>query len=268
MNSKSAQMTKNITSKEAIDLLNDTTGMYDVISDVILKYHGGMPFISTWSVNDNKQVQLPLEKDGVYDFVVEWGDGTSDFITEYYQPEVVHKYCMNQEYTITITGSIRGFNMHKSKFKKNLLCINQWGSLQLGNNGYYFRGCKNVNIVAIDVPDLSGTTNMYGMFENASFNGDISKWDTSAVTSMLYMFYRATSFNGDLSKWDTSAVTDMSHMFQDATSFNGDLSKWDTSAVTRMYAMFFKATSFNGDISKWDTSAMTNMYAKWSFRNC
>ena len=31
------------------------------------------------------------------------------------------------------------------------------------------------------------------------FNGDLSRWDTSNVTSMECMFYHACSFNGDLS---------------------------------------------------------------------
>ena len=46
-----------------------------------------------------------------------------------------------------------------------------------------------------------------------SFNDDISRWDTSNVTSMRSMFRAAHSFNGDLSRWDTSLVTSMSYMF-------------------------------------------------------
>eukprot|EP00978_Attheya_sp_CCMP212_P014594 scaffold37301_cov47-Attheya_sp.AAC.2 len=45
------------------------------------------------------------------------------------------------------------------------------------------------------------------------YGGDISDWNTSAITDMSSMFYRANLFNGILSGWDTSAVTDMKYMF-------------------------------------------------------
>ena len=58
---------------------------------------------------------------------------------------------------------------------------------------------------------------------------------------MDHVFYGARSFNGDLSKWDTSSVTDMEGMFYYASIFNGDLSKWNTSSVVDMKQMFFGA---------------------------
>ena len=58
-----------------------------------------------------------------------------------------------------------------------------------------------------------------------SFNDDISRWDTSNVTTMKGMFYIAYAFNGDLSRWDTSNVTTIEGMFCAAYAFNGDLSR-------------------------------------------
>ena len=56
----------------------------------------------------------------------------------------------------------------------------------------------------------------------SSFNGDISGWDTSAVTDMGAMFNLAYAFNQDISQWDTSKVTDMLGMFNGASAFNQD----------------------------------------------
>jgi surface protein len=62
---------------------------------------------------------------------------------------------------------------------------------------------------------------MSGMFAHASsFNGDVSKWNTAAVTYMIEMFMGASSFNGDVSNWNTAAVRDMSRMFQVMEALN------------------------------------------------
>ena len=77
--------------------------------------------------------------------------------------------------------------------------------------------------------DVSNVTNMYGMFVESQFNGDISNWDVSNVTNMYGMFSNSR-FNGDISKWNVSNVTNMRGMFE-ISQFNGDISKWDVSNV-------------------------------------
>jgi surface protein len=44
------------------------------------------------------------------------------------------------------------------------------------------------------------------------FNVDISRWNTSACTTMKGMLYGASSFNQPIQDWDTSRATDMSEM--------------------------------------------------------
>ena len=46
--------------------------------------------------------------------------------------------------------------------------------------------------------DTSLIDDMAYIFYEMDFNGDISKWNVSNVTTMLGMFYRST-FNGDIS---------------------------------------------------------------------
>ena len=80
------------------------------------------------------------------------------------------------------------------------------------------------------------------MFFNNQFNGDISKWNVSNVTTMDYMFSKSefTGKNGDISNWDVSNVVNMSCMFRDS-KFNGDISKWDVSNVVNMSYMFLNS---------------------------
>ena len=67
---------------------------------------------------------------------------------------------------------------------------------------------------------------MGAMFCFSTFNGDISEWNVSSVTSMRSLFER-TSFNGDISGWDVSSVTSMDGMFDKAVSFDVDIISQD-----------------------------------------
>ena len=93
---------------------------------------------------------------------------------------------------------------------------------------------------------------MGGMFYNAAaFNGDVSGWNVSGVTSMWGMFYNAAEFNGDVSGWNVSGVTSMWGMFYNAAEFNGDVSGWNVSSVTDMTGMFQGAAAFEQNLGKW-----------------
>ena len=119
----------------------------------------------------------------------------------------------------------------------------------------------NVNLCTSLVTDMST------LFQNnASFNSDISFWDTSNVIDMFGVFGGASSFNGDIGNWNTSKVVDMRNLFNGASSFNQNIGNWNTAAVTDMNTMFGDATSFNQDIGNWNTSSVTNMpdMFKWA----
>ena len=132
-------------------------------------------------------------------------------------------------------------------------------------NGITYTAVDNTTVrteIAANNVNLCTTlvTDMNRLFEsNATFNSDISFWDTSSVANMSYMFTRATSFNKSIGNWDTSNVTNMTEMFTLATSFNQDIGNWDTSNLTNMVRIFAAARSFNKSIGNWDTSNVTDM---------
>jgi surface protein len=231
-------------------------------------------FLSVWNTSKtssgssgSNQVTLPLQSGGDYNFIVNWGDGSNDIITDGDQLKKTHTYTSEGVYTINITGKIIGWCFNNGGDRLKILEIQQWGCLQLGNSGGYFYGCSNLELTATDNLNLTGTTTLFRTFLNC-FNlgdsGNMDGWDVSSVTGMGYMFEEASSFNQPIGSWDVSSVTGMGFMFYGASSFNQPIGSWDVSSVRVMYAMFGDASSFNQPIGSWDVSSVTNMgYMFW-----
>ena len=147
--------------------------------------------------------------------------------------------------------------------------VEQWGSMPWISTHNMFYGCQHLNVSATDVPDLSNTSTMEGMFRGCwSLNGpsNINSWDVSSVTNMSYMFSNALVFNQSLDSWDVSSATNMSYMFEKAEAFNQSLDPWDVSIVTNMSYMFSRA-AFNQSLENWNTSNVTNMSGMFSWMN-
>ena len=224
-------------------------------------------FISQWDTrltssgsSNTSQVKLPLEESGTYNFTVNWGDSCNNTISSYYQAEVTHNYASAGEYTIIINGTLNGWQFDNYGDKLKLLKISQWGDLNLGNSGSYFFGCENLELTAIDEPDLSGTTTLYNAFrdcDNLGSDGSMNLWNVSSVTSMSFLFYGAESFNQPIGDWDVSNVKNMNYMFGRTESFNQPIENWSVSKVMTMDSMFFEAGSFNQPIGDWDVSSVS-----------
>ena len=159
------------------------------------------------------------------------------------------------------TTNFRRINIDNGIDRKRLKDVEQWGGVHWNSMATAFRGCENLNITSIDIPNLSSVTSMSNMFGNCYIlNGpiNIDFWNTSNITNMSNLFY-GSSFNQPIGNWNTSNVTDMGFMFSNATSFNQPIGNWNTSNVTNMSAMFYVATFFNQPIDNWNTSNVTNM---------
>ncbi len=254
-------------------------------------------FITEWTVEEGSlAITLPTVENGSYDFVVDWGDGSTSHITQWDAAGRSHGYVAAGTYTVRIEGQFVGWSLGELNDISNavkLTDVSRFGPLVLGDTEAQFWGASNLTLSASDAPglemttslrrafyecsslveapslalwDVSSVTDMRSMFSGdipvvgpADFNQDIGDWDVSNVTDMGWMFDGAASFNQDISSWDVSNVTNMRSMFSNALSFNQDIGGWDVSNVTDMAYTFSQATSFNQDISAWDVSNVTDM---------
>ena len=93
------------------------------------------------------------------------------------------------------------------------------------------------------------------------------RWDTS-LSNCLEMFYARTNIiRLDLSKFDSSAVTTMKNMFYDCNSLLSlNLTNFKTTKVQDMGGMFYNCKLLTSlDLSNFDTSLVTNMEKMFAF---
>ena len=221
--------------------------------------------------SNSDQFTLPLDQTGTeYNFVIDWGDGQTDTITQSNQAEKTHTYTSEGQYEIKIFGICKGWVSWNGGDAKKMLNISNWGCLDISTSTA-FAGCTNLTSTASDAPRIS-TTNLSSTFYNcAAFNGYVNNWDVSGVTNFNNVFWNADLFNRDLSNWDVSNATSMIRMFRRARVFNQDLSNWDVSKVTTFQEMFHMAFDFNNGgsdgINNWNIKTGSSVNMQEIFKN-
>jgi len=219
------------------------------------------PFVTQWLLAAaDKTITLPLPAAGTYDFVVDWGDGTTGIVTAYNDADIMHTYTTAGIKTVSIKGKMTHWSFNNGGDKLKITDVLSGGSTGLTSLYGGFYGCSNLRFVANDSKWTKDVTDTSRVFYSCSlFNSDISAWDVSSVDDMSYMFYGCSVFNSDISAWDVSSVTDMNRKFVNCSAFNSDVSAWDVSSVDDMTNMFYGCSVFNSDISAWNVSSVTTM---------
>jgi len=228
-----------------------------------------VPFTSVWKVGTpgfgdaDLTVTLPLVTGYLYDFTVDWGDGSAvSTVTAFDDADIDHSYAAPGDYTITILGVMEAWSFNCAGDTGKITSVTDLGNTRALSLKNAF-DCSN-NLTSFAGGNTSKVTDMSYMFyySDAITTLDVSSFDTSKVTNMEGMFFAVGVLtNLDLSNFDTSQVTDMSWMFAETWFLATlDISSFETSAVTEMDGMFNNAQGLTSlDLSHFDTSSVTNM---------
>jgi hypothetical protein len=239
----------------------------------VAAYRGGgaatpvnLDFVSTWDTTQagsaSNTVVLPLLSGGTYSGTIDWGDGNSDDLS---YANRTHVYASGGVKTITISGTIGGFQFNNGGDKAKITDISNWGTLDITtNSGFY--GCSNLDVSATDAPIISSLT-LNRCFRQCSSltTPDFSNWDVSGVQIFGSMFQLCTNFNGNVSTWDVSSGSNFSAMFVTCNVFNSDITAWNLASATSVGAagagsgMFEGCSAFNQDISGWSFPSLTSL---------
>ena len=231
--------------KAAADAINDT----DFVFTVDTRKPGS---------SDTRFV-IPTRGNG-YNYTVDCNnDGTIEAAAQ--TGSYTCSYAMSGVYTIRIGGVFPEFYLNNGGDKLKMISIDQWGKNKWRSLVASFYGAANMDVKAIDTPDLSQTDSIYSVFRgNTSLKGENANWNwnTSTITNMGSAFSDTENFNQNIGSWDVSNVVFAGGLFNNATAFNnGDsdsIKNWNTGKMTAMNAMFQNAVKFNQPIGSWDVS--------------
>ena len=168
-------------------------------------------------VSTSTQFQLPLTTSTGLNIVVDWGDATTSTITSHLDVNTKHSYPSAGTYSISITGTLPGFQFNFSGDREKILNISNWGVLDITTNRAFF-GCTNLTCSATDAPTITTTDLTFTFNFATSFNGAIGNWDVSGVTNMVSMFQSATAFDQNLGSWDVANVTNFFNFMRGKTA--------------------------------------------------
>ena len=145
-------------------------------------------FITTWKTDNPgtssaTSITIPTISGG-YNYDVDWdNDGVFDELGV--TGSVTHDFLSAGNYTIQIRGNFPRIFFNNGGDKEKILSVDQWGDGKWTSMEKAFYGCKNLEVNAADVPDLSMATSMKYMFSGAaSLNQSLNSWDVSTITDM------------------------------------------------------------------------------------
>lgn len=218
-------------------------------------------FITTWKTDQqtagNNTISIPTASSSDYNYFVDWGDGLTDSgVTG----NITHTYAQPGTYTVSISGQFPRIFFNNGLEAKKILSVDNWGSTAWESMVNAFEGCSNLQINALDTPNLSQVNSLSGMFRYASsMNSPINNWDLGSATSIANMFEGATSFNQDIGGWNTQNVEMFAYAFKRASNFNQNINSWNMSKALSTNGMFSFASSFNQPVNSWDMSSVKDM---------
>jgi hypothetical protein len=234
-------------------------------------------WIMTFALTASDSITLPLVNSGVFNFVVDWGDGTSDTITAFNQAERIHSYAGQPagDYVVTITGTCPGWGFGPVPASRaKLKTIDQWGDVGLALLNQGFTNCSNFVSMPSTGFKYSGAS-MLQAFQGtkitpASLSSSFFANATS-VTNITYLFLACSTLTsipaGLLDPLTGLTVAFGAFQSTPITSIPTDLFRFNTSVnnFTQCFQACTSLTSLPVDIFRYNTGVTTFLSA---FNGC
>jgi len=143
-------------------------------------------------ISNNDQFILGTISTGVYDFVVDWGDGSSDTITTFDDPALTHTYSTAGTYNLKISGNTYEYPYFFNGDDGKLVSIDNGGILSFGTSAISaFR--NSINLTQISFINTTGVVQFTDTWRVCNSLTSFPLIDTSSGTNFTKAWYNCTS---------------------------------------------------------------------------
>ena len=250
------------------------------------------PYNSAGTSTPSGQYKLGLYSTGIYNFTVDWGDGNTDVITSYNQPEVTHDYGTvlptdNFEITITPNSPIRQQAVNSWYFGNRnegdgvkVRSIDQFGATLFYADQDIFYGCEVLGTFASTISNVPTILNKVigdGFFFNCDelapafytaywvgpFTGTAESFNEGKSVAGLPVGNSRGKFELDFTP------TNMFRAFKNQAIFNqNDVGLyWDVSSCNNFTECFSSCLRYNQPFPNWTFLTGTPVFAADMFKN-
>lgn len=165
------------------------------------------------TTTSNQNFTLPIFDYGTLtpNFIVNWGDSSSDTITSSTQAERLHTYATAGTYTISIVGFVPSFRVNNNSAIRTLIrSIVNWGDV--GFREINFNGCSFINTIPGGYKGLQFVENFAGFMRATSLTSipsDIFEYSVNATnfTDIFSANTALTSIPNGLFAFNGAATT-------------------------------------------------------------
>ena len=207
---------------------------------------------------DNKEIQLPAYQytyeNYTYDCSVQWGDGTTEQVTNENAKTTKHTYANTGTYTVTIEGTYESLyvDWQDESMQKALKKVEQWGAT--GLKEIYLGNCTNLKEIAEPSKNsLANVTRVGNAFAGCSNLTSIPERlfaNCPNVTSFYYTFCECSSLTNIPERLFANCpnVTDFESTFLGCSNITRLPERLFVNCpnVTSFYATFAHCTELTG----------------------
>lgn len=162
-------------------------------------------FTTIW--DNTTKITIPTNPDFQYNYDIDF-DNDGVFEKKEQTGNITHNFSTDGPHVVRIRGKFPAIQFNSNsgeKMASKIISVEQWGNIEWESMKGAFTSCKNLEIKAKDIPDLSKVTDMSNMFRDTKFaDPDVTLWDVSQVRDMSRMFRGAIKANPDMSQWNIS----------------------------------------------------------------